>query len=79
VGPPVRGDVKTFTGRAVTSPRMAIEMTAWTAMVVWAQGTSGMASVGLNPVALVWTTVRTHGIRLLRTKSYDLQAFSRSG
>jgi hypothetical protein len=50
---PCGGYVKTFTARAMTSARMAIEMSAYTAMVILAQGTSGMASVGLKAVAFV--------------------------
>jgi hypothetical protein len=43
----------TFTARATTSPRMAIEITDWIAIVILAQGTSGITSVGLSAVALV--------------------------
>jgi hypothetical protein len=43
--------VKTLTARAMTSPRMASEMTDCTAIAILAHGTSGIASVGLNAVA----------------------------
>ena len=42
-----------FTARAITSPRTTSEISACTAIVILAQGASGIASVGLNAVALV--------------------------
>ena len=55
VGPSPPGDaqVKMFTARAITSPRIAIEISDWTVIVSLAQGASGIASVGLNAVAFV--------------------------
>jgi len=51
---PTRVDhAKTFTARAMTSPRTVSEMTDCTAIAILAHGTSGIASVGLNAVALV--------------------------
>ena len=47
------GYVKMFTARAMTSPRMAIEITDCTAIVIFAHGTRGITSVGLKAVALV--------------------------
>ena len=43
--------MKTLTARAMTSPRIPIETTACTAIVIFAHGT-GITSVGLNAVAL---------------------------
>ena len=42
-----------FTARATTSPRMASEMSDCTVIAIFAQGASGMTSVGLKAVALV--------------------------
>ena len=42
-----------FTARAITRPRIAIEISDWRAIVSLAQGASGIASVGLNAVAFV--------------------------
>ena len=45
--------MNTFTARATTRPRIASEIVACTAMAILTQGTSGIASVGLNAVAFV--------------------------
>ncbi len=45
--------VRMFTARATTSPRMTSEINACTPMVSLAQCRSGMTSVGLNAVAFV--------------------------
>ena len=47
------GQVKTFTARAMTSPRMPSETSDCTAIAIFAHGASGMTSVGLKAVALV--------------------------
>ena len=44
---------KMFTARAITRPRTTSEIIACTAMAIFAQAASGIASVGLNAVALV--------------------------
>ena len=48
-----RRHAKTFTARAMTRPRMTSDTVAWSIMLSFAQGASGMASVGLNAVAFV--------------------------
>jgi hypothetical protein len=47
------GYFKMFTARAITSPRIASEPAAWTAIASLAHRESGITSVGLNAVALV--------------------------
>jgi DNA-directed RNA polymerase specialized sigma24 family protein len=45
--------VKMLTARATTRPRIASEISDWTAIANLAQGTRGMTSVGLKAWALV--------------------------
>ena len=45
--------MNTFTALAMMSPRMPSETSACTVIAIFAQGASGMASVGLKAVALV--------------------------
>lgn len=45
--------VNTFTARAITRPRMPSEISDWIPMAIFAQGASGITSVGLNAVAFV--------------------------
>ena len=45
---------KTLTARAMTRPSTASEMKDWTVMAIFAHGTSGITSVGLKAVALVY-------------------------
>ena len=42
-----------MTARAITRPRMPIEMSDCTLIAIYAQGTSGITSVGLNAKAFV--------------------------
>ena len=52
-GGPSCDQVNTFTARAMTRPRISSDTSAWTVMAILAHGASGIASVGLNAVALV--------------------------
>ena len=45
---------KTLTARAMTRPSTASEMKDWTVIAIFAHGTSGITSVGLKAVALVY-------------------------
>ena len=45
--------MKTFTARAITSPRIAREIADCTVIAIFAHGVSGITSVGLKAVALV--------------------------